>query len=395
MSDDCMSASDDISECVCEPYDHNYTYANFEKLVAGFRELAVIHDCNSFVAVPISDFTTTSAQLSGNVYCDGDESIEPHFEISCTPDLNSDSKIEPMEVQIDFRKSKEYLKKRTEAANHVLVLQYYEMDFDADVCEPEIDFPVFDHMHDVPVEIADFTPCFDHSHIINSAFSIDRVHMLASNVSDDCIDVNALLVDESDAHDDRYAVFDDLKVDIADFENACTDIGLELELEFSEFLSSVELDNEKLNGCRCLGGGCEICEEISSAICSASNCFASAKEELIMFKLEGKDLNEAAGEPVTQVYSELSISIEFPEVQTCFNVFNLLKIESFEPIIDTAVDILVHPHNLDLTCSIEHFDIPAAVHNLWTDLESIFHKNLDDTAVESVEFGKVVFEEPV
>ncbi|XP_052734642.1 uncharacterized protein LOC128197326 isoform X2 [Vigna angularis] len=162
MSDDYMSASVDISECVCEPYDHNYTDTHFEKLVDGFRELTVIHDCNSFVVVPISEFTTANVQLSENVYYD-DDSTEPHSEISCTVDLNSDFKAEPivLEVQTDFRKSKEYLKKIREAADHVLVLQYYEMDFDADVCELEIDFNVLDHMHDVPVEVVDFYVWFD------------------------------------------------------------------------------------------------------------------------------------------------------------------------------------------------------------------------------------------
>ncbi|WVZ14274.1 hypothetical protein V8G54_011840 [Vigna mungo] len=155
MSDDCMSAFVDISECVCEPYDHNHTDVNFEKLVDGFRELAVIHDCNSFVVVPISDFTTTSAQLKE---------------------------------------------------------QYYEMDFYADVCEPEIDFNVFDHMHDVPVEVVDFTPYFGHSHITKAIFSMDKVHIPASSVFDDCINLNALLDDESDAYDDKYVVFDHVKV---------------------------------------------------------------------------------------------------------------------------------------------------------------------------------------
>lgn len=68
---------------------------------------------------------------------------------------------------------------------HVLVLQYYEMDFDADVCEPEIGFNVFDPVDDVPLEVADFTSCFDHSHITNAAFTIDRVHIPASSVFDD------------------------------------------------------------------------------------------------------------------------------------------------------------------------------------------------------------------
>ncbi|KOM25185.1 hypothetical protein LR48_Vigan50s010500 [Vigna angularis] len=71
MSDDCIDAFADFAECVCEPYDHNYTDADFEKLVDGLRELAVIHDCNSFVAVPIAEFTTASVQLSENVYYDG------------------------------------------------------------------------------------------------------------------------------------------------------------------------------------------------------------------------------------------------------------------------------------------------------------------------------------
>ncbi|WVZ00893.1 hypothetical protein V8G54_026962 [Vigna mungo] len=191
MSDDCMSASIDISECVYEPYDHNYTVADFEKLVASFRELAMIHDCNSFFIVLIYDFTTASAQLSDNVYYDGDN----------------------------------------------LKLVYCEMDFDADVCEPEIDFTV-----------VDFTPCFGHSNVTNSAFSIDRVHILACSVFYDCTDLNALLDDESDAYDDRYTVFDDVKVEMTDFENACIDLNLELELEFAEFLNSEEFIVCKLHG---------------------------------------------------------------------------------------------------------------------------------------------------
>ncbi|WVZ23433.1 hypothetical protein V8G54_001977 [Vigna mungo] len=144
------------------------------------------------------------------------------------------------------------------AANHVLVLQYYEMEFYADVCEPEIDFNVYDHVHDVPLEVADFTPCFDHSHITNAAFTIDKVHMPAYSVFDDCTDLNALVDEETD----RDAILDDVKVDMANFENAST-------------------------------GDCEICEEISSAICSAANCFAGAKEEYIMCKMDGNDSNEA------------------------------------------------------------------------------------------------------
>ncbi|WVZ13827.1 hypothetical protein V8G54_011393 [Vigna mungo] len=245
------------------------------------------------------DCTSASVDFSEcQVYYDGDKNIEPQSEIGCTAHLNSDLKIEPIEVQIDFIKSKKYLEKMREAANHVLVLQYYEMDFDADVCKPEIDFTMFDDMHDVLIEVVGFTPCFGHSHITNAAFSIDRVYIQASSVLDDCTNLNVLLNDESNAHDDKYAVFDDVKVDMVDFENACTDLGLELELEFAEFLNSVELGNEKLTGCTCLGGGCEICEEINASICSASNSFADAKEEFIMCKLDGNDPGDAVDEPV-------------------------------------------------------------------------------------------------
>ncbi|WVZ02930.1 hypothetical protein V8G54_023736 [Vigna mungo] len=124
------------------------------------------------------------------------------------------------------------------------------------------------------------------------------VHIPASSVFDDYTYLNALLDDELDAHDDSYATFDDVKVYMIDFENACTDLGLELELEFVEFLNSVELSNEKLTGCTCLGGGCEICEEINAAICSASNSFADVKEEFIICKLDGNDPGDAADEPV-------------------------------------------------------------------------------------------------
>ncbi|WVY91873.1 hypothetical protein V8G54_037387 [Vigna mungo] len=336
MSDDCMDASVDISECVCEPYDHNYTDADFEKSIAGFRELALIRDCNSFVVVPISDLTTSNVQLSDNVYYDGDESTKPHSEIDCIADLKIESA--ELEVQIHFRKSKEYLKKMREAVNHVLVLQYYEMDFDADVCEPEIDFTMFDHVHDVPVEVVDFNPCFDQSNIINSALSIDRVHIPASSVFDDCTYLNALLDDELDAYDDRYAAFDDVKVDMTDFENACTDLGLELELEFVEFLNSVELGNEKLNVCTCLRGGCEICEEISSAICSTSNCFAGAKEKYIMCNLDGYDSNEA-----TDSVQSTGSGLQFDQMQ--INVDNLVHVESETPSPNILIDM---PGNFEL-----------------------------------------------
>ncbi|XP_052732458.1 uncharacterized protein LOC128196250 [Vigna angularis] len=331
----------------------------------------------------------------------GDESTEPHSEIDCIVDLNSDLKVEPaeLEVQIDFRKSKEYLKKMREAADHVLVLQYYEMDFDADVCEPENDFNVFDHMHDVPVEVVDFSPCFDHSNIIKLAFSIDRVHIPVSSVFYDCTDLNALLDDESGAHDDRYVVFDDMKVDMTDFENACTDLGLELELEFAGFLNSLELSNEKLTGCTCLGGGCEICEEISSAICSASNYFAGAKEEIIMFKLDGNDPDDVASDQRTQVYSELSIPIEFSKVQYEFNALDLFKVEPIEPAPDYVPVMLAHSHILDSACSIENIDMPYAVSELCTGFDII---PVDDSftigvhlAADLIDASEVIFEEPV
>ncbi|WVZ06770.1 hypothetical protein V8G54_020116 [Vigna mungo] len=61
---------------------------------------------------------------------------------------------------------------------------------------------------------------------------------------------------------------------MADFENACTDLGLELELSLLE---------------------------ISFAICSTSNCFACAKEEFIMCKLDGNDLDEAAADESVEI----------------------------------------------------------------------------------------------
>ncbi|KOM38418.1 hypothetical protein LR48_Vigan03g180000 [Vigna angularis] len=248
---------------------------------------------------------------------------------------------------------------------------YCEMDFDADVCELEIDFNVLDHMHDVPVEVVDFTPCFDHSNIINSAFSIDRVHIPASSVFDDSTYLNALFDEESDAHDDRHAVFDYVKVDLAAFENACTDLGLELELEFAGFLNSLELNNEKLTACTCLGGGCEICEEISSAICSASNYFAGAKEEIIMFKLDGNDSDDVASDQRTQVYSELSIPIEFSKVQYEFNALDLFKVEPIEPTLDYVPVMPAHTHILDSAFSIENIDMPYAVSELCTGFDII------------------------
>lgn len=59
--------------------------------------------------------------------------------------------------------------------------------------------------------------------------------------------MNAFLDDEFDSINDSYAVFDDLKVDMADFEKARTNLrlGLELVLEFVELLNSLELSNEK------------------------------------------------------------------------------------------------------------------------------------------------------
>ncbi|KOM41041.1 hypothetical protein LR48_Vigan04g123900 [Vigna angularis] len=383
MSDDCMDASVDISECVCEPYDHNYTDADFEKLVDGFRELAVIHDCNSFVVVPIYDFTTTSAQLSENVYYDGD-SIEPHScfnEIDYTVDLKAESTV--LEVQTDFRKSKEYLKKMREIADHVLVLQYYEMDFDADVCKPEIDFNVFDHMHDVPIEVVDFSPCFDYTNIINSAYSIDKVHIPASSVFDDCTYLNALLDDESDAHDNRFAIFDDVKVDMADFENACTDLGLELQVEFAEFLTSLELGNEKLTGCTCLGGGCEICEEISSAICSTSNCFAGAKEEFIICKLDGNDPERVAGESRHQVFFKLNLPIDIDEVQPDFNIFDMFKVELIEPALNSVPIMPIHSHICDSALEIKHIDIHVTVHDPCTNIN--FYDRFNKAVAEELE----------
>ncbi|KOM28727.1 hypothetical protein LR48_Vigan567s000200 [Vigna angularis] len=201
------------------------------------------------------------------------------------------------------------------------------------------------------------------------------------------------------AHDDRYVVFDDVKVDMVDFENACADLGLELELEFAGFLNSLELSNEKLTGCTCLGGGCEICEEISSAICSASNYFAGAKEEIIMFKLDGNDPDEVASDQRTQVYSELSIPIEFSKVQYEFNALDLFKVEPIEPTLDYVPVMPAHTHILDSAFSIENIDMPYAVSELCTGFDII---PVDDSftvgvhlAADLIDASEVIFEEPV
>ncbi|XP_052725670.1 uncharacterized protein LOC128194459 isoform X1 [Vigna angularis] len=186
---------------------------------------------------------------------------------------------------------------------------------------------------------------------------------------------------------------------MVDFENACADLGLELELEFAGFLNSLELSNEKLTGCTCLGGGCEICEEISSAICSASNYFAGAKEEIIMFKLDGNDPDEVASDQRTQVYSELSIPIEFSKVQYEFNALDLFKVEPIEPTLDYVPVMPAHTHILDSAFSIENIDMPYAVSELCTGFDII---PVDDSftvgvhlAADLIDASEVIFEEPV
>jgi len=52
----------------------------------------------------------------------------------------------------DFRTSKEYQEKLNKAKNHVLVLHYFEMEFDADACDPRSDFDAFEHVHVEPLE---------------------------------------------------------------------------------------------------------------------------------------------------------------------------------------------------------------------------------------------------
>ncbi|BAT73956.1 hypothetical protein VIGAN_01153200 [Vigna angularis var. angularis] len=116
MRDDCVDASINISES--ESYEHNYTETDFEKLVASFRELTIIRECNNFVVILISDLTIASAQLSEHVHSNGDLSIEPHSKIDyIATDLNSDLKVEPKVREAQLAQYKYMLVVGEEEAN--------------------------------------------------------------------------------------------------------------------------------------------------------------------------------------------------------------------------------------------------------------------------------------
>ncbi|KOM46339.1 hypothetical protein LR48_Vigan07g004300 [Vigna angularis] len=158
-----------------------------------------------------------------------------------------------------------------------------------------------------------------------------KVHIPASSVFDDSTYLNALFDEESVAHNDRHAVFDDVKVDLADFENACTDLGLELELEFAGFLNSLELNNEKLQG-----------------------WFWWVLLSLGATLVGGNDHN----------------SKSFPASYE-FNALDLFKVEPIEPTLDYVPVMPAHTHILDSAFSIENIDMPYAVSELCTGFDII------------------------
>lgn len=58
-------------------------------------------------------------------------------------------------------------KKINKAKNHVLVLQYFEMDFDADVCDPKSDFDAFQHVYGEPLENNEYALSFAPNTIVS------------------------------------------------------------------------------------------------------------------------------------------------------------------------------------------------------------------------------------
>ncbi|KAG2396917.1 hypothetical protein LR48_Vigan510s000200 [Vigna angularis] len=109
------------------------------------------------------------------------------------------------------------------------------------------------------------------------------------------------------------------------------------------------------------------------------------------FHDEASESAESTGselQPV-KVFSELIIPINLPEIQTGFDVFDMLKIEPVKPALDFVIDMSVHTHVLNSLCFIEHIDIPD-VHHPCTDFD--FYDRLDDAA-DDLEIGNIIFNE--
>ncbi|KOM45633.1 hypothetical protein LR48_Vigan06g093900 [Vigna angularis] len=90
-----------------------------------------------------------------------------------------------------------------------------------------------------------------------------------------------------------------------------------------------------------------------------------------------------------QVYCKLEIPTHVSEVQVNFNVFELVKLEPFKPVLDSDIDIHVHTHVVDSLFPVEHIDIPDVQYPC-TDLD--LNDSLED-AVDDLEIGKKIFNE--
>ena len=108
-----------------------------------------------------------------------------------------------------------------------------------------------------------------------------------------------------------------------------------------------------------------------------------------MCKLSGEDSAEVDSEQILQVYSELDIPMDCPEVQIDINAFELFKLEPIEPVLDYFIDTPVHNHILASLLSIENIDISDS-HHLCTDMD--FYESFND-AIADLGIGEVIFGE--
>ncbi|WVZ25785.1 hypothetical protein V8G54_004329, partial [Vigna mungo] len=116
-------------------------------------------------------------------------------------------------------------------------------------------------------------------------------------------------------------------------------------------------------------------------------------------KLLGDNFDEVVGELITQVYSKLSIPINFSEVHINVNVFDLLNTEFIELVLN--IDNLMHVHAAicDSAFEIEHIDISLGVSDSCHDFDIVsFEDNFSeyvDTLTKFLGIGEVVFDETV
>lgn len=103
----------------------------------------------------------------------------------------------------DFTVGKTCLEVPSKDNNYTLVLQYFEMDFEADLCDPEFDFNSFNDIKsdfkNIIIEPAVIMPI--HSEIVNSAMVIEPIGIdafesdLGSNMGD-LFDIDAIFEDD-------------------------------------------------------------------------------------------------------------------------------------------------------------------------------------------------------